>query len=92
MVCSSFVDSVSQRETENAGGVLGRSKQARNTARADAKHTHTYTHSLPCSNWAALRRHTHMHILQRRGLDEYRAKRREGEGRNGKKGGVGTIR
>ena len=43
VVCSSFVDSVSQRETENAGGVLGRSKQARNT---DTKHTHTHTHTV----------------------------------------------
>lgn len=56
VVCSSFVDSVSQRETENARGVLGRSKQARNTACVDTKHTHT--RSLPCSNWAAQHRHT----------------------------------
>lgn len=31
-----------------------------------------HAHGLPCSNWAALRRHTRMHILRRAGLDEHR--------------------
>lgn len=92
MVSSSFVDSVSQRETENAGGVLGRSKQARNTARVDAKHTQTQTHTSTHKHTVSLAvigQHCadiHTYSLER-GLDEYREKRREKreEERNGKK-------
>lgn len=81
VVCSSFVDSVSQRETENARGVLGRSKQARNTACVDTKHTHTC--SLPCSNWAVQHRHTFIFSGEGGRVEK------EGEKTNGKKkGGV----
>ena len=62
------MDSVSQRETENALGALGRSKQAGKTA---SKHTHTHTGSL-----AVIGQHcTDLHTYS---LEEEGVRREEG--------------
>lgn len=54
------------------GGILGRSKKARNTVGVDIKHTHTSRDSL------AVIGQTYSHIFSGvGGLDEYRDKRRK---------------